>query len=87
MKPLSYSITVSCLGHLIRDGHQLSHRFHWEDQQSFAIPANTSQSPICPQAYLQSLVRQTPEPQMCTDRLRNPIKMSISGETTQNPTE
>lgn len=62
MKPLSYSITVSCLGHLIRGGHQLSHHFHWEDQQSFAIPANTSQSPVwaahCPQAYLQSLVKQ-----------------------------
>lgn len=60
-EPLSYSITVSCLGHLIRDGHQLSHHFHWEDQQSFAIPVNTSQSPVwaayCPQAHLQSLVR------------------------------
>lgn len=60
-EPLSYSITLGCLGRLIRDGHQLSHHFHWEDQQSFAIPVNTSQSPVwaayCPQAHLQSLVR------------------------------
>lgn len=55
-EPLSYSITVSCLGQLIRHGHQVSHHFHWEDQQSFAIPVRTSQSPVwaacCPQAHL-----------------------------------
>lgn len=60
-EPLSYSITVSCLGHLIRDGHQLSHHFHREDQQSFTLPVNTSQSSVwtayCPQAHLKSLVR------------------------------
>lgn len=45
-EPSSYSTTVSCLGHLISDGHQLSYHFHWEDQQSFSIPVNTSQSPV-----------------------------------------
>lgn len=61
MNHLSYSITVSYKGYLIRDGHQVSHHLHCKDQQSAELPANTSQSTVsatrCPQACWESLVR------------------------------